>query len=272
MTELAGARVLITGAGSGMGRALAERVAAEGGHVILWDVRAEAAEAVRSDLEARGHKAHAYRCDVSDRSSVRDAARAVLEEHGAVDVLINNAGVVAGKPLLELSDAEIERTLDVNLTGLFWVTRAFLPVMAKRNRGHVVTIASAGGLCGVSKLTDYCASKFGAVGFDEALRLELRRQRLAIQTTVVCPFYVRTGMFEGVRTRFAWLLPLLETEQVVERILRAVRRNRRRVLMPRFLYLVWPSRLLPTFLFDALLGFLGVNRSMDEFVGRRGGP
>jgi all-trans-retinol dehydrogenase (NAD+) len=140
--------------------------------------------------------------------------------------------------------------------------------MLERDRGHVVTVASAAGLVGTSRLTDYCASKHAAVGFDESLRLELKRQRSRVLTTVVCPFYVSTGMFEGVRTRFPSILPILEPEYVVDRIVHAIRKNRRRVVLPRVVATTYLGRLLPVPAFDALMEFLGVNRSMDEFRGR----
>ena len=94
--------------------------------------------------------------------------------------------------------------------------------MIERNRGHIVTIASAAGLIGVPRLTDYCATKFAAVGLDESLRVELKQRGSAIRTTVVCPYYIDTGMFEGVKTRFSFLLPILKEQKVVDKILRAI--------------------------------------------------
>jgi all-trans-retinol dehydrogenase (NAD+) len=131
-----------------------------------------------------------------------------------------------------------------------------------------VTIASAAGIVGTSRLVDYCASKHAAVGFDESLRLELRRLGSPVKTTVVCPFYISTGMFAGVKTRFPLLLPILTPEYAVERIVDAIRRDRPRLVMPRFVYSTWLARLLPVAAFDAIMELLGVNRSMDEFVGR----
>ena len=162
----------------------------------------------------------------------------------------------------------IERTFDVNALAHFWTVRAFLPAMVERNRGHIVTVASAGGLVAAPRLADYSASKFAAVGFDEALRLELASQGLDIKTTLVCPFYVKTGMFEGVKTRFSWLLPILEPEYVADRIVKAIEKNRRRLIMPRFAYTSFALRLLPVPVFDFLIDFFGVSRSMENFTGR----
>jgi all-trans-retinol dehydrogenase (NAD+) len=141
--------------------------------------------------------------------------------------------------------------------------------MVERRRGHLVTIASASGLIGVAKLADYSASKWAAIGFDESLRVELKRLAPEVRTTVVCPYYVNTGMFTGVKSRFSWMMPILEEAHVVRRIVEAIERDRRRVVMPWPVFLLPLMRLLPIPLFDALANFLGVNVSMDEFVGRQ---
>ncbi len=268
MTDFRDKNVLITGAASGIGRLLAEKIAAEGAHVVLWDIDEAGLGEATQALALSHRRVSTYRCDVSDQDDVYAVARRVLAEQGSVDVLINNAGVVTGRAILDATEAEIERTFAINTLAHFWTVRAFLPAMVERDSGHIVTIASAAGLVGAPRLTDYCASKFAAVGFDESLRLELRRQGLAIKTTVVCPFYVRTGMFDGVRTRFPWLLPILEPEYVARRIVRAIRRNRRRLILPRFAYVAPPLRALPVRWFDALVGFFGISRSMDEFRGQ----
>lgn len=268
MSDFRDRNVLITGAASGLGLLMARRIAAEGGRLILWDVNETMLVEEARQLERRGYIVATYVCDLADLAAIRRTADVVLAQHGHVDILINNAGVVSGKPLLEISDEEIQRTFDVNVLALFWTTRAFLPKMKERNRGHVVTIASAAALVGTARLTDYCASKFAAFGFDDSLRLELGRLGLNIKTTVVCPFYVNTGMFAGVKTRFPLLLPILDPEYCVDRILRAVRNDKRRLIMPLFVYAVYAARLLPVSVFDAMMRFFGVSKSMDEFTGR----
>jgi all-trans-retinol dehydrogenase (NAD+) len=267
MTEFAGRTVLVTGAASGIGRLMAREIAAAGAHVVLWDLDEQALTAFGRELAERGLRATTYRCDVSRRAEVAATARRVLEECGAVDVLINNAGVVSGKPLLELSDEAIERTFAVNALSLFWTARAFLPGMIQRGAGHIVTIASAAGLVGTARQTDYCASKHAAVGFDDALRVELRHLGHPIRTTLVCPYYIGTGMFAGVRSR---ILPILDPERTVHAIVRAIRRNRERVFMPRLVGWTYLGRLLPTAVFDAMMRAIGIDRSMDAFRGRGG--
>ena len=185
-----------------------------------------------------------------------------------MDILVNNAGVVSGSPLLELPDEHIERTFRVNTLALFWTTKAFLPAMIARGSGHIVTVASAAGLIGSPRETDYAASKFAAVGFNEALRLELKRSAPGVKTTVVRPFYIDTGMFEGVKTRFPLLLPILKESAVTERILRAVQHDTARVDMPWMVRTLPLMRLLPVWAFDGLADFFGITAAMDEFTGR----
>lgn len=269
MTHLPGKTVLITGAASGIGRLLAREVAKRGATLVLWDIAHPELKAVTEDLRMHGANVFPYYPDLSDRAAIYATAQKVVEDCGPVDVIINNAGIVTGKRILEASDEEILRTFDVNALAPFWTIRAFLPAMLERNSGHIVTVASAGGLVAAPRLTDYSASKFSAVGLDEALRLELRRDGHDIMTTVVCPFYVRTGLFEGVESRFPWLLPILAPEYVAERIVKAIEHDRRRLVMPRLVYAAPALRLLPTRWFDALVGFLGVSGSMDGFRGRR---
>lgn len=269
MTDPRGKTVLITGAASGIGRLLAHGLAKEGASLVLWDVAHPELKAVTEELRMSGANVFAYYPDLSNREAVYATARQVLEECGPVDVLINNAGIVTGKRILDASDEEILQTFAVNALAPFWTIRAFLPAMVERNSGHIVTIASAGGLVAAPRLTDYSASKFAAVGLDEALRLELRRDGRDIVTTIVCPFYVSTGMFDGVGTRFSWLLPILSPEYVAAKIVSAIKRNQRRLALPRFVYVAPLMRLLPTAWFDALVDFFGVSGGMDDFRGRR---
>jgi all-trans-retinol dehydrogenase (NAD+) len=268
MTQFFDAHVLITGAASGIGLLLARGAAARGARVTLLDLDEAGLLAARAEIRREGGDAAAFTVDLRDRSAVQATAARVLAARGPVDILINNAGVVTGRTLLECSDEAIERTFQVNTLALFWTVRALLPAMIAQRRGHVVTIASAAGLGGTSRLTDYCASKFAAVGFDESLRLELKRLGHPIRTTVVCPWYIDTGMFQGVRTRFPRLLPILKPDYVADRTLRAIQGNRRRLIMPRFVMAVLLARILPLGLFDGVMRFFGVDRTMDEFSGR----
>ena len=270
MTSFDGKNVLITGSASGIGRLMAQKIAAKGGKVILWDLNLSGLQSLHDQLIRWGYdSATYYQCNLSNRDEIKETAQKVLAEQGPVDVLINNAGVVSGKPLLELSDETIERTFNVNSLSLFWTTRVFLPAMIEQNSGHIVTIASAGGLIGVPKMTDYSASKFAAVGFDDSLRVELKRLGYRnIRTTLVCPYYINTGMFDGVKTRVPWLLPIMEPEDAVNKIIHAIEKDKYRLVMPPFALITYPGRLLPIPVFDKLAEFFGINSSMDDFTGR----
>ena len=269
MTDVSTAVSLVTGGASGIGRALALRFASAGGQVIVLDVDQSGLDGLARDAAGLTGSIHPYHCDLSDRAAIADCAERVKHEVGDVELLVHNAGIVAGAALLDLTDEQIERTFQINTFALFFLTRAFLPAMVARKRGHIVTIASAGGLAGTAKLTDYCASKFAAVGFDDALRAELAYLGQPIDTTLVCPYYINTGMFEGVSTRFPSLLPLLSPDYVVERIATAIARRKKRLIMPRFVYTTWLVRLLPVTLGDRLMHFFGVTQSMDQFKGRQ---
>lgn len=260
--------VLITGAAGGLGRLLADRFAQRRRDLVLWDVDTGGLEQARRELETHGGRIRTDTCDLTDRHAIGAAAQRATDAGCEVDLLINNAGVVSGKPLLDISDEGIERTFAVNTLAHFWTTRAFLPAMMERGRGHIVTVASAAGIAGTSRLTDYCASKFAAVGFDDSLRLELRRLKQPIHTTVVCPYYIDTGMFEGVKTRFPLLLPIMQPDRVADRIVEAIERKRRRLVLPWFVYSIYLCRLLPVSWSDAIMDALGVTHTMDDFRGR----
>lgn len=262
---LSGARVLITGAGSGIGRLMALGAARRGaGEVILWDLSAERAGAVKAEVEAAGATASVGIVDVADRTAVADAAK----EAGPVDVLINNAGIVTGADLLDTTDEAIVRTFDVNTLALYWTTRAFLPAMRERDRGVIVTVSSAAGIAGVAKQTDYSASKFAAFGFTESLRNELRARGSAVSTVLVAPYYINTGMFDGVTTKFPRLLPILDEDDVARRILDAIESGTQQLILPPLSRFMPAARVLPVRAFDRVMDFFGINRTMDHFTGR----
>lgn len=270
--KLAARRVLVTGGAQGMGLLIARGAAARGAHVAIWDVNdrvlPDAAAQIAAGRAGADQLVVSDVVDVGDPDAVLEAAERLAASFGRVDVLINNAGVVSGKRFMELSPEEVHRTLRVNTAALFWTSRAFLPAMIEAGAGHVVTMASAGGLVGVSGLSDYCASKFGAVGFHESLRAELRRTAPGVGTSLICPFFVGTGMFAGVRTRFPFLLPILEPERVAAAVIRAVEGNRAVVVLPWFVHSLKLLRLLPARWLDPIASFFGIHVAMDTFSGR----
>ena len=270
MTEISGKNVVITGGASGMGRLFALKTARLGATVVIYDLDAGAMNAAVEEIKRlTGREAHGFVCDVSDREAVYRTADEVRDLVGPVDVLFNNAGVVSGRRLMEIPDEKIEAVMGVNVLALYWVTKSFLPDMLARNSGHVVTMASAAGLLGVDRQTDYAASKSAAIGFTRSLRVELKQTgHTGVKTTIVEPFFVNTGMFDGVKTRFPRILPILDQDHVTDRVISAVRRDKQDLKLPPIVNLVPGLQLLPVNVFDWIMDFLGVNDSMDEFRGR----
>lgn len=270
-TPVRGAVVLVTGAASGIGALVAVQAAHRGARaVVLWDLDLPAAQDVATRVQAAGATCLAQRVDLRDAQEVEAAGRVVLERLGRVDVLVNSAGVVTGRRFEDLSEEDVARTFDVNILALYRVVRCFLPGMRTRDRGCVVTIASAAGLVGVARQTDYSASKFAAVGFMESLRSELRRSGSHVRTLVVAPYYVSTGMFAGVRTRVPLLLPVLEPERVASQVLDSVERGDARRILPWFANAVLLVKALPVPVADAVTDLFGISTTMDTFTGRSG--
>ncbi len=270
-TPVRGAVVLVTGAASGIGALVAVQAAHRGARaVVLWDLDLPAAQDVATRVQAAGATCLAQRVDLRDAQEVEAAGRVVLERLGRVDVLVNSAGVVTGRRFEDLSEEDVARTFDVNVLALYRVVRCFLPGMRTRDRGCVVTIASAAGLVGVARQTDYSASKFAAVGFMESLRSELRRSGSHVRTLVVAPYYVSTGMFAGVRTRVPLLLPVLEPERVASQVLDSVERGDARRILPWFANAVLLVKALPVPVADAVTDLFGISTTMDTFTGRPG--
>ena len=274
--KLAARRVLVTGGAQGMGLLIACGAAERGAHVAIWDLNDKALPDAASRISAARRSDDQIvvsdAVDVGDPVAVSGAAERLRASFGEMDVLVNNAGVVSGKRLVDLSPEEVLRTLRVNTAALFWTTGAFLPSMIERGEGHIVTMASAGGLIGAPGLSDYCASKFGAVGFHESLRSELRRTAPGVRTSLICPFFVDTGMFAGVRTRFPFLLPILEPSRVAKAAVRAIEKDRAMVVLPWFIHSLKLLRLLPAGWLDPIAAFFGIHSAMDTFSGRQESP
>lgn len=264
--------VLVTGAGSGIGRLLTLRFAQLGARLVVWDVNEKANKETAQLVRDRGGEATAYTVDLSKREDVYRVAEKVKKEVGDVDILVNNAGIVTGKKFLDCPDELMVKTMEVNAIAHFWTAKAFLPSMMDRNHGHLVTIASGAGIVGMSGLADYCASKFAAVGFHESMGIEMDTLgKTGVKTTLVCPYYINTGMFDGVKTKYEGMLPILQPEYAADKILDAVLTNQDILYMPRILYLLFYMKgFLPIKVGYYLGHFFGVTHSMDSFKGRQG--
>ncbi|XP_032764579.1 epidermal retinol dehydrogenase 2 [Rattus rattus] len=270
--NVAGEVVLITGAGSGLGRLLALQFARLGSVLVLWDVNKETNEETRQIAqEAGATRVHAYTCDCSQREEVYRVADEVKKEVGDVSILINNAGIVTGRKFLDCPDDLMEKSLDVNFKAHLWMYKAFLPAMIANNHGHLVCISSSAGLIGVNGLSDYCASKFAALGFAESMFVEtLAQKQRGIKTTIVCPFFIKTGMFEGCTTKCPNLLPILDPEYAVGKIVDAILQEQLYLYMPKFLYFImFLKSFLPIKTGILIADYLGIFHVMDGFTGQK---
>ncbi|MEM1243658.1 MAG: SDR family oxidoreductase [Pseudomonadota bacterium] len=259
-------KILITGAASGIGEKLAQAFTRFGAHCILWDINFPALEQLQKKLACE--HLDIYACDVRDVNSINSNAQLVLTKHSRIDILINNAGIVYGKQFLEITDNDLQKIFAINTLAIFRTVKAFLPAMLQQQSGHIVTIASAAGLIGNAKMTDYSATKFAAFGFDESLRLEFKHGKIPLKTTIICPYYIDTGMFAGVKTRFSWLLPILKEDYAVKKMINAIAKQKKRLIMPRFVNCIFLARILPVTWFDSLMTFFGIPNTMDDFTGR----
>ncbi|XP_071379112.1 epidermal retinol dehydrogenase 2-like [Centroberyx affinis] len=269
--NVAGEVVLITGAGSGIGRLMALEFAGLGTALVLWDINQEGMkETARLAKERGAIRVHYYLCDCSDKTEVYRVADQVKREVGDVSILVNNAGIVTGKKFMDAPDSLIEKTMEVNTMAHFWTYKAFLPAMMANNHGHLVSIASSAGLIGVNGLADYCASKFAAVGFAESVGLELLASgKDGVKTTIVCPYFINTGMFDGCQTKWPRLMPILDPNYVVKKIIQAILTDQVYLLMPKSMYLITGLKNILPMKQGILLGqYLGAFSLMDSFRGR----
>lgn len=184
--------VVVTGAGRGIGRVTAEAFAAEGHTVVVAELSPAPGARVARALARSGARGVFHRTDVSEPASVSRMVRAVLRRFGRIDVLVNNAGVLRVGELARLPVRELERMLAVNLHGPLLAARAVLPAMLRQRSGAIVNVASLLGKVGLGEYVTYCASKFGIVGFTEALADELRGSGVSVWA--VCPGQVDTAM------------------------------------------------------------------------------
>ncbi|XP_036375063.1 epidermal retinol dehydrogenase 2-like [Megalops cyprinoides] len=269
--NVTGEIVLITGAGSGIGRLMALEFAGLGVTLVLWDINQEGNKDTACLAREKGAvRVHTYLCDCSDKTEVYRVADQVKREVGDVSILVNNAGIVTGKKFMDAPDSLIEKTIEVNAMSHFWTYKAFLPAMMANNHGHLVSIASSAGLIGVNGLADYCASKFAAIGFAESVALELLSTgKDGVKTTIVCPYFINTGMFDGCNTKWPRMLPILDPHYVAKRIVNAVLTEQAYLLMPRSLYVLMALKNILPVKMAVLLGvYIGAFNFMDAFKGR----
>ncbi len=263
------ANVLITGGASGIGKIMGRMALEQGAKCfIIWDINLVGIEATRKELSKYG-KVKGYVVDVSNNEIVNIAYRKTVEDCGDIDILINCAGIItSNKTFDQQTSEEIVKTMNINTIAPMFVARAMLPDMLKRNRGHVCTIASAGGMISNPKMSVYAASKWGVIGWSDSVRIELQEMKSDVHFTTVAPYYINTGMFDGVKSR---IIPILKPEYVAKRVIKAIERNKAFRGIPfGFHFIRFWQAILPTRVFDFFFGkVFGIYHTMDHFTGRK---
>jgi all-trans-retinol dehydrogenase (NAD+) len=273
---VAGSRILITGAAMGMGRLYAERAVAEGAEtVILWDINkvalAETTNALRVHAD-NSQEIVPMLVDIAERTAIERAAANVIENHGGVDVIINNAGVVRGTYFWEHeNERDTEFIMKINALAPMFITHEFLKGMIDGKRpSRIVNIASAAGTLSNPKMSVYASSKWALIGWSDSVRLELKQEHHDnVKVTTVCPSYIATGMFEGVKGPL--MTPIMQPDYVVNRVWNAMRAGKPMLMLPWTVHLSKVLKgILPQSWFDALAGnIFGVYNTMDKFTGRK---
>ncbi len=225
MIDLKNKNALVTGAGKGIGKAIALALAKEGVNVILVARTQEEIESVAIKVRSLRVKALAITADVADINSVNAAVKKALTEFGTIDILINNAGIAAFGKFLELEPTDWERIIQVNLMGTYYVTRAVLPTMIEKQTGDIINISSTAGLTGNALTSAYSASKFAVLGLTDSLMHEVRKHN--IRVTALTPSTVATDMAKELKLTDGNPEKVMQAEDMAELIIAQLKLNRR---------------------------------------------
>ncbi len=260
--------VVITGAGSGIGRATAIAFAEEGAELVLADIDLDRLRAVADEIGRDDSRVLTREVDVAEKEQVEDLAEFVLGTKGRVDILYNNAGVAIGADFVSTSIEEFEWIFSINFWGMLYGIKAFLPHMMERRFGHIVNTSSVAGLCATPGMPAYCSTKFAIAGLGESLRAELKKYNIGVST--ICPGVIDTRIVadgclhlrnESRATndrvvnfyrRFGW-----PPERVAKAVLKAVRKNKSVVPVGPEAWLQWIGKRLSQRNHDAIVEFVG---------------
>ncbi|KAI6195838.1 hypothetical protein M3Y94_01035900 [Aphelenchoides besseyi] len=224
--------MLITGAGSGMGRASAIEFAKQGVRLILWDVNEEGNKETEKIIRQMGYSdVVTMTVDLASVESIDRAGEVVRNDHGIPDLVFNNAGINGGFLLLECDLAKYDLTMMVNSKAIVCVNNQFLKQMIDRNSGHLITLTSIAGYQGAGGLVAYSMSKYAAVGYMESVRNEMKAKHVNIKTTTIAPYYVKTNLTRGVEYDNFWA-PMKTPDYVAQRIVEAVLTDQEELFVP----------------------------------------
>ena len=253
MSIFQGKVCVVTGGGSGLGLSICLQLASRGAHVIIADIQEEAASETAKIITSQGKgTAVPKQLDVTDPAAVEKLIQDVVDRFGKLDYMFNNAGIIVIGEFRDIPLVEIQKVIDVNLTGALNGSYYAYQLMVKQGFGHIVNTASGFGLAPGPSYLPYVTSKFGVVGMSESLRME--GADLGVSVSVVCPGYIRTPLIEKLRTYRAEpkeavsLIPvkLLEPDKAAEVILRGVEKNKPIIMFPSYVrFLVSMYRMFP---------------------------
>ncbi|HYG41060.1 MAG TPA: SDR family oxidoreductase [Cytophagales bacterium] len=184
MNSIQGKVILVTGAGQGLGAEIAKTVAADGATIIACDVKADKLDQITSEIRNAGGKISTFLMDVTDEKNVEDVLRKAVQEHGKLDVLVNNAGIDFTKSVEDLSIEEWDKVIKVNLRGPFILSKLAFPYLLKSGQGHIVNIVSTASKRTWSEASAYHASKWGFLGFSHALHVEARQKGIKVTAVI----------------------------------------------------------------------------------------
>jgi len=237
---------IITGAGSGIGKALAEELACRGAHVVINDINAERIRSVSEGIAAAGGAVTASTLDVSNYDAVKKMIEDTAGAHGRIDYLFNNAGIAVGGPAEDFSIDDWRTVIDVNLYGVVHGVAVAFPLMVNQGFGHIINTASIEGLVPVATNPSYVTSKYGVVGLSNALRIA--GADLGVRVSAVCPGFIKTAIFTDSKLinidrqksieameRLSGVTP----EQCAKDILRGVERNQAFIVVTAFARILW---------------------------------
>jgi NAD(P)-dependent dehydrogenase (short-subunit alcohol dehydrogenase family) len=273
MRDIAGKTALVTGVASGIGRAMALRLAAEGVNLFLVDIDEVGLADTVQQARLAGVEVFGRLCDVGEPDQVSSVVAEILSRWGGVDILVNNAGITYYGPTVQMSAEHWDRVLRVNLHSHIQFTRELLPSLLQRREAHVVNVCSMFGLVGMPKLAAYSTAKFALVGFSESLRNEYGRDGLGV--TALCPGFVDTNLFTsaplGAKQKEHKVPPRIfrtTPKNVARAAVKAIRRNRRMVVMtPAAWFLVSAKRFVPGVM--DLLFHLGRRKRVERKMAQR---
>lgn len=261
--------VLITGGCSGIGKIMGRKSLERGCQkLIIWDINEDGLAKTKEEFASLGGEVFIFKVDISNLDSIKINSQRVRTEVGSVDILINNAGVVVGKYFHEHTHEQIEKSMLINSNAPMHITLEFLTGMILKNSGAICNIASSAGLISNPKMSVYAASKWAAIGWGDSVRLEMKQLKKNVSVTTIMPFFINTGMFDGVKSK---VLPILEPERTSERILKAIENETKMLAMPLPYWFIRLSQgLLPIPAFDWVMeNVFGIYDTMKEFTGRK---